>query len=342
MKPEEALSYYQVEGAIEKIAPFGLGYINDTFLVKTMSSQYLLQKVNNKVFRVPSAIENNIRLVLAHAPELFPTFERTKQGDIHLVDQNDEIWRLQQFIAHGEAPTAVHEPSEAYQIGFGFGSFTRSLIQVDPEEVQEAIPNFLDIGLRFAKFEAVVALDPLGRNTRAKELINSARNYEWIHQHFLRLVKEGLPSRVCHNDTKTTNILVDVNTRLFSKVIDLDTIGPGYVLFDFGDMIRSMATPSHEADQLGVSGPLQTKLIEAVRNGYLDACGMCLEPSEIDSLSFGGLYMTYFTGIRMLTDYLEGDVYYKIASEDDNLIRARNQFYILDLLADHYQIIHGA
>lgn len=340
MKPEEALSYYQLEGAIDEIAPFGLGHINDTFLVHTEKRQYLLQRVNTKVFQRPEAIEKNIQLVLEHAPALFPTFEKTTEGRLHLNGSNGEFWRLQHFISDSEAPAVVQDAHEAYQIGFGFGSFTECLAQVSPDQVSEAIPNFLDLGLRIDRFETAVTADIKGRNKKAHTLISSARRYKWIHSRFLRLLLQGLPQRICHNDTKTTNILLNVQTKEFSKVIDLDTIGPGYTLFDFGDMVRSIAIQSNEGDQQGINQPLQTKLIESVKAGYLEACKESLTQAEVESLPLGSLFMTYFTGIRMLTDYLEGDIYYKIESEDDNLIRARNQLYILDLLTKYYQFDH--
>lgn len=337
MKPEEALLYYNIEGAVEEIAPFGLGHINDSFKVNTTTGAFLLQRINTSIFKDVEALESNLRMILFNAPELFPEHIQAHNSVYH-VESDNEVWRLQRFVENSTAPTSVDDIEVANQIGYGFGCFTKELIDLDVNLLQEAIPDFHHLGLRIAKFEAAVKTDVMARTDHTSELIAKARAYTWIWDHFLDLVQDGLPRRTCHNDTKSTNILLNVRSNEFLKVIDLDTVGAGYVLFDFGDMIRSIAIQSNEGDREGLNQALQVELIQSVKEGYLNACGTVLTEQELDSLSFGSLFMTYFTGIRMLTDYLEGDIYYRIQEPDDNLVRANNQFYILDLLTTYYKI----
>jgi len=337
MTPEQALSYYQLEGAVDEIAPFGLGHINNSFQVKTSNKCFLLQRINVDVFKNAAALEENLKLILAEAPQLFPEYILSKEGNYHVKEEH-ELWRLQRFIEGAFAPASINSDAIAYQIGLGFGSFIRALFGLRVDQVQESIPGFLNLGLRLQKFQAVAKRDEMGRAEQAKELIEKAKKYAWIWDHLCDLKEKGLPSRVCHNDTKGTNILLSDHDFTFQKVIDLDTVGPGHVLFDYGDMIRSIAIQTSEGDRDGLKQKLQRALIESNKCGFLDACGHLLSEIELETLDFGPFFMTYFTGIRMLTDFMEGDVYYKIHHWDDNLVRARNQFYILDLLNAEYRL----
>lgn len=337
MKPAEALIHYDIEGAVKSIAPFGLGHINETFRVELIDSVLLLQRINTSIFKDLDAFETNLSVIINASNELFPFHYQTKEGDYHLSQQG-EVWRLQEFVAHSIAPSLIKSPEMAFQLGYGFGRFTQEMAQIAPSSVKEAIPNFHSLPPRIKRFQDVVEQNPQKRNQNCKGLIERTLEYVWIQKHFEKLIENGLPKRVCHNDAKSTNILLDKEGGQFLKIIDLDTVGPGYTMFDFGDMIRSIAIQAYEGDRNFMSYDLQIDLIEANRKGYLSTCGDLLSTEEIDSLYFGSLYMTYFTGIRMLTDYLEGDVYYKIDQSDDNYIRARNQFYVLDLLNDHFDL----
>lgn len=337
MKPEEALVQYDIQGAVKSIAPFGLGHINDTFKVDLEGNSLLLQKINTSIFKDAKALETNLSLILSASPSLFPLHHRTKKGQYHLV-RDGEVWRVQSFVAHSIAPSSVKSSEMAFQLGLGFGKFTQEMSQIAPSAVSEAIPHFHNLEPRIEKFKQVSEQDPMHRKGQCEELVGKAFDYTWIQKHFTQLVEGGLPKRVCHNDAKSTNILLDADSGEFLKIIDLDTVGPGYALFEFGDMIRSIATHANEGDRDAIEYGLQKDLIDANRKGYLSSCGDLLTSEEMDSLSFGSLYMTYFTGIRMLTDFLEGDVYYRINQADDNYIRARNQFYVLDLLSSYFGI----
>ena len=230
----------------------------------------------------------------------------------------------------------MKSPEMAFQLGYGFGKFTKQMDLIAPSSVKETIPNFHSLLPRIKKFKEVVEQNLKNRNQNCTRLIERALEYVWIQEHFERLVEAGLPKRVCHNDAKSTNILLsEKKTEQFLKIIDLDTVGPGYTMFDFGDMVRSLATHGEESDRDIIGKPLQTELIDLNKEGFLSTCSDVLSQEELVTLDFGSLFMTYFTGIRMLTDFLEGDVYYRIHQWDDNLVRAANQFYVLDLLNDY-------
>lgn len=334
MQPEEALQYYRIEGAVKSIAPFGLGHINDTYQVDLDDRSLLLQKINTGIFQQPQILEENLKAALKTAPELFAFHLKTIDDHYHLIS-NEQCWRLQEFVPGSYAPQVVEEVKMAFQIGAGFGEFMSEMSSISGDLVKESIPNFHHLGLRIDRFREVVSLNLQGRNQKVPELIDKAFDYSWIWQEFEKLVAAGLPQRICHNDTKSNNILLSKKTNEFLKVIDLDTLGPGYAFFDYGDMVRSMATHGHEGDRDVIGRPLQLDLIKANKEGYLSTCAHVLNQHELDTLDFGSLFMTYFTGIRMLTDFLVGDIYYRIHEWDDNLIRSSNQFYVLDLLSQH-------
>lgn len=336
MTPEEALSYYHIQGAVKSIAPFGLGHINDTFKVETTEGAFLLQKVNTNIFKNPEMLEANLTVVLSHAPDLFAEHIQTEQASYHLLAPK-ACWRLQAFVPNSFGPQTVENKASAFQLGRGFGEFTLAMHGISPELVSEAIPNFHHLGLRIERFKAVYKVNALKRNEQAAELIEKALKYTWIWHAFEKWKEARLPKRICHNDTKSNNLLLDKHSHGFLKVVDLDTIGPGYAMFDYGDMVRSLATHGQEGDRDIIAKPLQVSLIKSNKEGFLSKCGHVLSKEELASLDFGSLFMTYFTAIRMLTDFLEGDVYYRINAWDDNLVRARNQFYVLDLLNDYFE-----
>ena len=174
--------------------------------------------------------------------------------------------------------------------------------------------------------------DLASRSKTAKDLIDLTNNFRWVSGKYNKLLSEGLPSRVCHNDTKLDNCLLAKSDVSFCNIIDLDTLGPGSVLFDFGDLMRTTLSPTaeNELDESKIS--LRLDYLEALEKGFLSAGSVVLTPLENENLLFGGLYMTYIMGVRFLTDFLNGDIYYKTTFENENFIRARNQLLLLELM----------
>lgn len=331
----EALKAFQLEGAIETVAPFGSGHINDTYKVESSCGNYLLQKVNTKVFQNTETLENNLNLLQSLQSDVFAKHITTENGNCFHVDQGG-CWKLQEFVLNAYGPTTADNLTLVEEVGKGFGMFTKATASLKAKAFDEAIPNFHSLKWRLEQLNEAIALNRANRKEAAQNLIDQVNVFSWIVDHFNKLVENGLPLRVCHNDTKIDNILLTEGSDEFRHVIDLDTTGPGYVLSDFGDMMRTLLTPTKEAELDESKIEIREGYLDALKSGYLSACAESLIPLEKENLEFGGLYMTYMQAVRFLADYLNGDTYYKISSPEENYIRARNQLTLLQLM--HSQI----
>lgn len=332
--PYDLLEKFNIKGAINSIAPLGYGHINDSYSVQVGEDHFLLQRLNTEVFQSPEVVEQNLRNVLTHAPELFPEHLYGENGNIHQLKE-DEYWRMQEFVQHSYSPKEL-SLNELEQIAKGFGKFTHSMGSAKLSAYQEAIPDFHSLGFRLNQFRAVLEKDSKDRARFVKTEIEQVNSFQWIAQRFEQLKSEGLPERICHNDAKAGNCLLSKKNGQFLKVVDLDTVGPGYVMFDLGDMLRSMLfnIPENHAELEGLR--FDPARYNTILDSYLSECGEILTALEVKTLGFGGLYMTYVMAVRFLTDYLNGDVYYKTSFKGENLIRTRNQLKILALMSDFF------
>ncbi len=330
--PYDLLEKFNIKGAINSIAPLGFGHINDSFSIQVESDHFLLQRLNTDVFKDPEVVENNLYRILEQDQSLFPEHIRGRDHKIHQV-KDGKYWRMQEFVLDSYSPTEL-TISELKGIATGFGKFTKSSAQAKVMNYSEAIPRFHSLELRLDQLEAAIKNDSAIRADQIKVEIEAIQNYRWILEKFQELSRKGLPIRVCHNDAKAGNCLLSKRTGNFLKIVDLDTVGPGYVMFDLGDMLRSMLfnIPENQADLDGLS--IDKKRFECILNHFLAECSDSISELEVDSLAFGGLYMTYIMAVRFLTDYLNGDIYYKTSSPEENLIRTRNQLKILDLMVE--------
>lgn len=326
---QEAIKLFNIQGAIDSIAPLGFGHINDSFSVKVGGHGYLLQRLNTKVFKEPEIIENNLSKLLNHSTELFPEHLRGASGKYH-EGETGNLWRVQEFVQDSYSPTKLTE-NELSEIAKGYGKFTAAFQSAEPAQYAEGIPDFHNLHHRLNQFEQALSSNSAGRGEAASNEIRAIEEYSWITVQFDELVQQGLPLRVCHNDAKAGNCLLSKKTGKFLKVVDLDTVWAGYALFDLGDMLRSMLfnIPENDAQLEGLE--FDQKRFEVILDSFLAECGHSLEEIEVKSLPFGGLYMTYMMATRFLTDYLNGDVYYKTSHSEENLVRTRNQLKILDL-----------
>ncbi len=326
---ESVLRAYGIKGAIDEVALFGYGHINDSFKVRVDDQVLLLQKVNASIFKLKDVLENNFSQLLRLNSNLFPKYWKAN-GNFHL-EHNSALWRLSSFIENSYSP--VH-PSfdETLEAVRGYGKFMFLNSQLDVFEFNETIPNFHSLENRLDAFEQVVRLDLNERLTLVTQEVDTVRSFQWIEEQFKRYKALNLPVRVCHNDTKSTNVLLDSKMKKLLKVVDLDTVGPGYAFFDFGDMMRSMLAshPENEPDIDNLS--ILEDRYEHMLEEYTSGLQGILTEDEMKSLGFGGLYMTYLMAIRFLTDYLKGDIYYRIAYPEENLVRARNQLKLLELM----------
>jgi thiamine kinase-like enzyme len=334
-----------VEGDFE-VKAFGSGHINDTFLVKSKTVThpgYLLQKINNFVFKDVDGLMANMVCIINHTKEKIAevdgdvekealTLVQTKSGSYFYDDGHDNYWRMTLFLADTRSYDLVTTTQQAYQGGVAFGRFQYYLSDLDPGVIVDIIPNFLNIEKRLTDFNNAVKNNKAGRLKSVKTEVEYLNGWAKEMKDILELGKAGiLPLRVTHNDTKFNNILLDKDNNI-QCVIDLDTVMPGYVAYDFGDAIRSIINTTVEDEQDLDAIQLNIPLFTEFTKGYLSQTQSFLTDAELKSLIMGVLLLPYMQAIRFLTDYLEGDVYYKIHFEGHNLQRTLAQMQLFKLL----------
>jgi Ser/Thr protein kinase RdoA (MazF antagonist) len=317
-----------------RFAPLGNGLINRTLLVTDDGRRRVLQCLNVHVFRDPALVMRNCHAVTAHLGreraagrydysvlEMVPTLA----GEPAAVLGDGTWWRMYDHVPDTRTHETAADPALTFEAGRGFGAFAAALAGLGPDAVGEVIPHFHDPVRRFAAFRAAHAADRLGRIAQASRECNAALAFTDVLAHWQSLLDAGLSWRITHNDCKLNNLLFDADGRAIC-VVDLDTVMPGTLLFDFGDMGRTMLSPvaedSTELDRVGV----RREHFAALARGYIEGCGDLLTPLERDNLVFAARMVTGVIGLRFLTDYLDGDRYFRVAHPLHNLERARNQF----------------
>lgn len=338
------INHFGVTGTVTEIAPYGSGHINDTYRVETAEPDqfdYILQRVNSRIFKnVPALMENiervtkHIRIKLEAMPGTNPdrevlTLVPATDGKFYYRDPEDNFWRVYIFITDNRSYDIVDSPDKAYQGGKMFGKFQAMIADLPGGPLHETIPNFHNIEWRLDKFRETLLHDPSGR--AASVASESGFVFERAHEMgtILRLGREGkIPLRITHNDTKFNNVLLDSNDKGLC-VIDLDTVMPGYVHYDFGDSIRTSTNTGAEDDPDLSRVEMDIRLFEGFTRGFLEETLDTLNPVELDNLALAGKLLPYMIGLRFLTDYVDGDHYFKIKHEHHNLQRARAQFKLL-------------
>ncbi len=346
----EALQLFELfatQGTFASCAPLGAGLINDTFVVRTHETNapdYLLQRINHRIFQNVELMQQNIFRVTTHLREKLQargvagldrrvlTMIPTKSGELYHFD-GESYWRFMLFIADTVSVDVVTEAS-AYDAGRAFGQFQCDLSDLSGEPLGETIPNFHNMEFRLQQFYEAVVANPVGRVGKVVDLIDEIERRAYDLCLPERLFREGkLQKRINHCDTKVNNMLFDAEGR-FLCVIDLDTVMPGFVLSDIGDFIRTACNTSAEDDKNLDNVNLNLPIFKAYAKGYLKTATF-LTPTEKSLLPFGGRLLTYMQTVRFLTDYINGDVYYKTQSEEHNLQRARAQFKLLQSIEAH-------
>ena len=328
--------------------PYGNGHINDTFAVYSDTGpNYILQRLNTHVFKKPVELMENVDRVcrhlqaqLADQPDADPTREAMTlvpdlTGRPYLLNEHGEYWRCYIFIALITSVDVVERAEQAYEAARAFGRFQALLADLPVPPLHETIVDFHHTPKRFAALQAAIAADSEGRAAACRAEIDYALSLGDMTTAITDGLASGeLPLRVTHNDTKINNVLLDHRSQVGTCVIDLDTVMPGSALYDFGDLVRTAT--GHFAED---SEDLSTVYVDleryaAVTSGYLSTAAAFLTPREIEMLPVGGLLMTYEVGIRFLTDYLQGDIYFRTHRPDQNLHRCRTQLaFVRDMLA---------
>lgn len=320
---------------------FGSGHIHDTYKLElhgTDPSTYLLQRVNHNVFRRIAEMTSNIVLVAQYLQEhtrldpweraLVPVSDRTGSYCYYSHD-TDSYWRMFVFIDTGFSHDTISDKRQALEGGRAFGRFIHRLNGLEAGLLHETIPYFHHMGKRLTAFQLAVENDLASRAQSVTDLIESMYARADAMCEILRLGDQGLiPLRVTHNDTKFNNLLLDRDDRAVC-VIDLDTVMPGFVHYDYGDAVRTgVNTAAEDESDLSAIG-IQEAYLEAITVGFIAETRDILTESEKNSLHLGPEMMTYIMALRFLTDYLAGDTYYKIKYPIHNLVRARAQYALL-------------
>ena len=350
---EDVIEKFSVDGRILSIEEYGSGHINDTYLVSLEQNapeepqqdgeekKYILQRMNTEIFKNPDELMENITGVTAFLEKKIrarggdPSRETlhvipTRAGKPYYHAAEGTCYRMYDFIRNATSFDAVKKPEDFYESAVAFGNFQSLLADYPAETLHETIPGFHDTGKRYQTFQQAVKEDVCKRAAAAQPEIAFVLERGKEMTVLTDALKRGkLPLRVTHNDTKLNNIMIDNATGKGICVIDLDTVMPGLSVNDFGDSIRFGANTAVEDEPDVSKVSLDLKLYELYVKGYLEGCKGALTKEELAMLPMGAKMMTLECGMRFLTDYLQGDVYFKIHKENHNLIRCRTQFALV-------------
>lgn len=352
---EDALYAFGFGNQCSYVKPFGEGHINETYAVYMPTEQgteepfYVLQRINTNVFKQPGQVMDNIFGVTEYLRDVIrkeggdPDREtmsciKTKNGENFFEDDQGQPWRCSNFITNSMCYQTVEEPEQFYQSARSFGHFLKQLGDYPASSLYETIPFFHDTVKRFQAFSQAVQRDVKNRARTCREEIDFALAREEDCAVLMNRLNEGiLPLRVTHNDTKLNNILFDKETGEGLCIIDLDTIMPGLAANDFGDSIRFGASTAEEDEKNLDKVHFDIHLYELYVKGYVEMARDVLTQEELMSLPWGARLMTFECGIRFLADYLQGDVYFKTAYSEHNLVRARTQFKLVKEMEEQFE-----
>ncbi len=315
--------------------PYGCGHINRTYLVATAGGRcYILQKINHHTFRDVAGLMENIELVTEHLRRKSPdprsvlTLIRTKDGKSYL-EADDGYWRVFRFVEDSICLQQPESDADFYESAVGFGTFQQLLSDFPAEKLHETIPNFHNTPDRYRAFLETLTRDPMHRAAQVQPEIEFALARQAEMATLQNALDAGeLPLRVTHNDTKLNNVLFDAKTRRALCIIDLDTVMPGSALYDYGDSIRFGAATAAEDERELDKMEMSLERFRVFTRGYVRACPG-LTQKELELLPLGAKVMTMECGVRFLTDHIDGDNYFSIHREGQNLDRAHTQFKLV-------------
>lgn len=351
---EDALYAFGFGLTCSYVKPFGAGHINETYAVYMPSEQgdelsYVLQRVNTNVFNDPAGVMDNIfgvtefmrtaiRKEGGNPDRETLSYIKTKNGRNYFEDEKGQPWRCYNYIPDSVCYQEVERPEQFYQSAYSFGHFLKQLGNYPVDSLNETIPDFHNTVKRFAAFEQAYQRDIQNRVDSCRDECDFVLKRKADCGILIQQQEKGvLPLRVTHNDTKLNNILFDAETGKGLCIIDLDTIMPGLAANDFGDSIRFGASTAAEDEKNLDLVHFDIELYRLYVKGYLDATKDVLTQEELESLPWGARLMTLECGTRFLTDYLQGDTYFKTAYPEHNLVRARTQFRLVEEMEKEFE-----
>lgn len=341
MEFKEIVEKFQVPETFISCEPYGEGHINDTYQVKCEGKRYILQRMNDHVFHHPEQLMSNIVKVTEHLKKKIEenggdplretlTVIPTKEQESFFVTPDGNYFRMYDFIENAQTYQVVEQPVHFYNAAKAFGRFQKLLNDFPADELYETIPNFHHTLKRFEALKKAVAENKAGRKEEVAAEIAFAMEREKDVSILVELIAEKkIPLRVTHNDTKFNNIMIDDASGEGICVIDLDTVMPGSLLYDYGDSLRFGTNPASEDEKDLTKVYMDIELFEQFSKGFIEEMGSTLTKTEREFMPFSAKLMTFECGIRFLTDYLEGDHYFKIHYPEQNLDRTRTQFKLV-------------
>lgn len=322
------------------------GHVNSTYratyqLNDDTTQRFILQRINEKVFKTPIDVMKNVERVTRHINlkvlrakndrggqtlNLYPS----REGKSYIHGPNGGIWRCYNNIEGCITYDVAESTRQAYQAARAFGSFQNLISDLDPSKIRETIPNFHNTPQRFQNLLQSAKIDAHQRAQEVQPELDFVLSQQAYIPKLIELTQANLiPTRITHNDTKINNVMFDEETDEAVCVIDLDTVMPGLSLYDFGDLMRSATSPTDEDETNLDLVHMEMPMFQALVEGYIEGCNGCLNHHEISNLALAGKLMTLEVGMRFLTDYLDGDIYFRAHREKHNLDRARNQFALV-------------
>ena len=349
---EKLISKFQIVAEFVEGHAWVKGHINDTYIVTCQQGgspiRYILQRINHDVFHQPAVVMQNVKATTEHLRKKIAeessvdltrrtmTLVPTRGGAPYYQDIKGNFWRTYVFIERVESSHVAENLNQAEQVGRAFGLFQKRLSDLPSEKIQETIPQFHNGALRLQALEQAINEDLHGRASKIQDEIDFCRKHKDIVHTFTSAINEGkLPVRITHNDTKIDNVLLDSESGEVMCIVDLDTVMPGLVHYDFGDMVRTLTSPADEDDRNLEKVSIRMEFFEALSNGYLSEAKSFLNETEKDYLAVSGKVITFQLGIRFLTDHLNGDLYFRAHRDEHNLDRARVQFKLVEKMIEN-------
>lgn len=354
-KIKQLCENFNIHGNIIGYKPVTHGHINTTLFIRFAQNEkicdYILQKINNHVFNNPEQVMYNIINVTnfikhkliqegENPDRKVLQFMPSTNGNYFVIDENGDYWRLSKYISNSITFNTTDRLDILAQTGKAFGEFQQLLDDYPVKDLKTIIPHFHNTIDRYKIFKSVLNNDPVGRAKHVNPEIDEFLNLENMATKLCRMQAQNkIPSRVTHNDTKCNNVLFDKSSGKYLCVIDLDTIMPGLACFDFGDAVR-FATNTCGEDETDLSKvKIDLNKFDALARGYLSKASDSLTSNELQTLSLGAITMTIECGLRFLTDYIDGDNYFKIVYPQHNLDRSRCQLTLAkDMINNYHQM----